>query len=56
MSELTDREFWFITVYFKNHHGFRGSHDIISIYNYMSGLLCYDSETLISSLIIKKRF
>lgn len=56
MAELTDREFWFITVYFKNHHGFRGSHDIISICNFMSSLLCYDSERLINSLSTKNIF
>jgi hypothetical protein len=54
MAELTEREFWLITVYFKNYRGLGGSHLFTDIRTHMNILDCRDSEQLIRSLIIKK--
>jgi len=54
MAELTDREFWFITVYFKNQRGFEGSHSINDIVIYMLRLGRPDAEQIIASLVDKK--
>jgi hypothetical protein len=54
MAELTEEEFWLITVYFKNHRGFAGSHRIPDITLYMMRLSCYDAEQIINSLVTKK--
>lgn len=53
MAELSEREFWLITVYFKHQHGFGGSHDINRIVHEMLGLSCGDAERIIHSLIDK---
>lgn len=53
MAELTEREFWLITVYF-NRRGFPGPHRIHDVLWYMSGLDCCDAEQIINSLVTKK--
>jgi hypothetical protein len=53
MAELTEREFWLITVYFKHHRGFHGSHRINDIVMEMLQLSCGDSERIIHALIEK---
>jgi hypothetical protein len=32
MADLTEKEFWLITVYFKNDRGFGGSHSLTDIH------------------------
>ena len=54
MADLTEKEFWLITVYFKNDRGFGGSHSLTDIHRHMQLLSCGDSEQLIRSLIAKK--
>src|SRR5437867_4105606 len=53
MAELTEREFWLITVYFKHHGRFGGSHDIHRIVMEMLRLSCGDSERIVHALIDK---
>ncbi|MBF0252532.1 MAG: hypothetical protein HQL29_01830 [Candidatus Omnitrophica bacterium] len=52
MSKLSDKEFWFISVYTRA-RGFGKSHRKHDIWDYMKGLCCYDSDEWIASLIKK---
>lgn len=52
MSELSQREFWFIQTFFKA-KGFYKAHDLHDIGPYMRKLSCWDWSTNIASLIEK---
>jgi len=56
MSEITQDEFWFIKVYFRQYPGTNGAHSITDIRMRMLRLHCGNSLSLIESLIAKKVF
>lgn len=56
MSEISQDEFWFVKVYFRQYPGTNGAHSITDIQMRMLKLHCGNSRSLIESLIAKKVF